>query len=127
MHYSGSNPTWLREGTAVRQEPWFKRMRMARVMRETRNDGKLMTLEQIIEQKGYPSAEMVDLFYAQSYALVAAIQRSGSTEQFTQFCRQTCTMKALAAIKQVYGLDRDELIKRWKKHEADLMSLLDGV
>lgn len=127
VHYHGSNPIWLREGIAVRQEPWFKRMRMARIIREAQNDGKLLTLEQVIEQKGYPPGELVDLFYAQSYALVTALQRSGGKEQFTQFCRQACTAKALAAVKEVYGLDRDELEKRWKKHEADLMSLLDKV
>ena len=125
IHYSRANPTWLREGIAVRQEPWFKRFRMARIIQEAQADGKLLTLEQIVTQKGYPDAKLVDLFYAQSYALVEALERTGTRGQFTQFCRQVTSMEPLEAIKQVYGLDRDEVLECWKKHEADLVSLLD--
>jgi tetratricopeptide (TPR) repeat protein len=123
--YSGGTPTWLREGLAVGQEPWFKRIRLARVIRETRQTGGLLELDQILNQQGYPEAEQVNLFYAQSYALVEAIQRAGSKQQFVQFCRQVINTKPLDAVNQIYGLSRDGLIASWKQHEADLTSLLD--
>jgi len=125
VSYSSGTPTWLREGLAVGQEPWFKRMRMARVIRETRQKGGLLELDQILGQQGYPDPEQVNLFYAQSYALVEALQRSGSKQQFVEFCRQVINAKPLDAVQRVYGLSRDGLTASWKKHEADLASLLD--
>jgi hypothetical protein len=125
VSYSSATPTWLREGLAVLQEPWFKQMRMARVIRETHEKGGLRELDQVLDQQGYPDAEGVNLFYSQSYALVEAIQRAGTKEQFLEFLRQATKMKPLDAVKQVYGLSKDGLTASWKKHEADLASLLD--
>ncbi len=126
VNYKSTIPTWLREGTAVRQEPWFKRLRMAHVIREARDGGKLMTMEQVTGQKGYPDASLVNLFYSQSYALVEAIQQSGTREQFAQFCRLAENVEPLAAVRQVYGIDTAELKTRWEKHQTDLVSLLDA-
>jgi hypothetical protein len=125
LNYSGGIPTWLREGTAVRQEPWFKRIRMAKVIREAKEKGRLMTLDQLLQQKGYPNADGVNLFYSQSYALVEAIQQAGNREQFTQFCREAVERPPLEAAERVYGLNREELTKSWERHQDDLMSLLD--
>jgi len=125
VSYSSATPTWLREGLAVLQEPWFKRLRMARVIREAREKGSLLELDQVLDQQGYPDADKVNLFYSQSYSLVEAIQRAGTKEQFVDFLRQATKIKALDAVKQVYGLSREALVTSWKKHEADLASLLD--
>jgi hypothetical protein len=125
VNYSASIPSWLREGTAVRQEPWFKRLRMAGVLKEAKEKDAWMTLDQILNQKGYPDAGAVNLFYAQSYALVETLQRSGTREQFAQFCRAAQNSPALSAARDVYGLDGNELSHRWEEHENDLISLLE--
>ena len=123
INYSGFLPTWLREGIAVRQEPWFKRIHMAKVIKRESESGELPTLDDVVNQKGYPDADKVDLFYAQSYVLVEALERAGTREQFTRLCRSPRGTHALAAIKAIYGLDREELTVLWKKHEKNLISL----
>lgn len=127
INYTGGSPTWLREGIAVRQEPWWKRIRMAKVIREARKQDNLLKLEEILNQQGYPDGKLVNLFYAQSYALVEALRRAGSKGQFVRFCRQVLDRDALKIIKAVYGLDREALVEHWEKHESDLVSLLDDL
>jgi hypothetical protein len=98
---------------------------MARVIKDAHEKGGLLELDQVLEQQGYPDAEKVNLFYSQSCSLVDAIQRAGTKEQFVEFLQQATKIKALDAAKQVYGLSREGLVASWKKHEADLASLLD--
>jgi len=124
--YSGRIPIWLREGAAVRREPWFKRIHLSRAIRDAAKTGKLMTLEQILTQKGYPEEKRVKLFYAQSYALVETLEQAGTREQFTRFNREILRKEALEAARDVYGLGKQELVRRWKKHENNLIGLLEN-
>lgn len=82
-----------------------------------------MTLDQILSQVGYPKEDLVNVFYAQSYALVEAIYRSGNPDQFTLFCKEALHGDAVRAYQLLYGLDRQELTKRWQKQQDDLISL----
>jgi hypothetical protein len=97
---------------------------MATAIKEARARNALMSFDDILAQKRYPPGEAVKLFYAQSYALVEAIQRSGTKSQFATFCRLAQITRTIEAVKQVYGIDGDELKKRWEQHEDDLVSLL---
>ena len=126
VNYAGRMPIWLREGIAVRQEPWFKRFRMARAIRDARKDGKTMTLDEIFAQKGYPEESRVKVFYAQAYALVETLERAGTREQFMAYNHLLLQRKPLDALQTVYGLDRDAFQKRWQKHENDLIALLSA-
>jgi hypothetical protein len=126
VDYHGGIPIWFREGLAVKMEPWYKHLRMARVMRDGRASKTLFTLEELTAQQGYPAEDRVDLFYAQSYALTNAIYRSGSPEQFVRFCHEILDKDVLEACQSVYDLGPDELQKRWETHEADLVSLLNN-
>ncbi len=121
--YSTHIPVWLKEGLAAGGEPWFKQRVMGEVLTKERRSEQAFTLQQLTSQKGYPAAERVRVFYAQSIALVRALLKQKDMDTFNRFTKQLTTENFEATLKDVYGMTPEEIEKSWNQ-EMDAMEAM---
>lgn len=125
LDYSTEMPSWLREGTAVHFEPWFKHRYLAEILTQERNSDKFFQLEDLVQTKGYPEESRVSLFYAESVVLVEALLKSKDLPTFQRFCRLSLVRPFHEAVQGAYGMTEEEVRKLWEERMDAYQALPD--
>jgi len=84
MAYEGSLPLWTNEGFAVLSEPSHVHRYYMRILKQERARRKLIPVEKVVASGSYPDTN-VELFYAQSFGLVAFLVDQKGLDTYVRF------------------------------------------
>lgn len=113
--YTTRISTWLKEGLAVHNEPWFKRRFLAEVLQQDQQTQKGFTLQELTAQRGYPAEARVRIFYAESLGLVETLIALKDMETFNRFTQLSTTKPFAEAVKETYGLSMQDVERAWSQ------------
>jgi hypothetical protein len=115
-HFVDQIPTWADEGMAGLAQRKADLVDFHKLLEKHERKGKLFSLQTLVELDGYPDDD-VDLFYAQSAAVVEFLTSTKEPKVFVAFVRDGKKDGWLPALKKHYGYANfDEFEKRWKEH-----------
>ncbi len=107
----GFLPAWLDEGTAVysQEDPGGYKTALDRAVAR----GNVLSVRAITSYPGDPAK--VELFYGESWSLVAFLNEQYGPERFAQLFAEIKKGKRIdAALQSVYGFDQDGLEDEWR-------------
>lgn len=119
--FKGEVPLWLDEGVAQWMEP-RKREAVKRVIKQLSDQGKLLSLNQMmtLDIRQSNDSELVRIYYIQAVSLVSFLVTKYSAARFTNFCRQLrdgkSIVKSLTFAYPVSIRSIEEFQKKWLKH-----------
>ena len=127
-------PRWADEGIAIASEEGVRPERLAGVLREAVQTGRLFSLQELLAARVYPQdRQMADLFYAQSASLVRYLAETYGHEQVIELAdsasrhgmkstiAEISTLRSTAELEQVWM----EWLARTAERQATLIALDD--
>jgi hypothetical protein len=115
-HFVDQIPTWADEGMAGLAQRKADLVDFHKLLEKHERKGKLFSLQTLVELDAYPDDD-VDLFYAQSAAVVEFLTSAKEPKVFVAFVRDGKKDGWLPALKKHYGYaNYDEFEKKWKEH-----------
>jgi hypothetical protein len=109
-------PRWADEGIAVLSEPAEKVQRHLRMLPQYRQEGRLLTLQQVMQTNDYPDPRHIGAFYAESVALVDMLVKEKDPQTCVQFLREGLKNGYEPALRRYYSIGSfDELEQRWRR------------
>ena len=110
-------PRWADEGIAIASETGARPERLAGVMREAIQSGRLFSLQELLAARAYPQdRQMADLFYAQSASLVRYLAETYGHEQVIELADSASQNGLESAIAETFPLrSAAELDQQWRE------------
>lgn len=117
LAYRHEPTLWLGEGLATSSEAPFQQTQRRRTLQSALRRGKLFPLARLFQLKDYPQEKhQVDIFYAQSFALVEFLLRTYGADALWQFTANIRALPIEQNLQQAFGIaGMEELEKSWRK------------
>lgn len=109
-------PKWAEEGLALLTDPTDKRVRHAHDLEVAFRTRSTLPLARLLSDADYPAASQRAAFYAQSVSLVEYLTEVDTPKVFVRYLRLSSEVGHDQALQAVYGIDREELERRWSQH-----------
>lgn len=116
-------PRWLDEGIALLADSTEKQKRHADDLRNARTGRLTMRLAELMRLEGYPPAQRIPAFYAQSASLTAFLAGRDKPHQLLRFAELALDKGYDQALRDVYKLDGvSELEQAWLAAAAETIN-----
>ncbi len=118
LSYRPDIPLWASEGLAVDNEPAFKHRFYANVIALAAKQNRLIRIRDLLAFTSYPGEKEVELFYAQSHALVRYLVKRRGFKRFLKFLRELGGPNDWVTWERFYGFQNPSALENHWLHWA---------
>jgi len=115
-YFFAGMPLWLQEGVATSTESRHRKANAADTLAKARDQGILISLDELFAMKAYPKERTSEIFYAEGLAVAESLAGKYGKQEFQAFMTALRDNDAAAALRQVYGLtvvDIEDMVLEW--------------